>query len=378
MRKPSRSLTAIVLSTALTLLACGGGGSSSGGQLSQSKTRIATLVAADFTSNNRIHSVSVFSDGSLSKVSGSPYLLNGSPNSVVITSNRLAYVAENTGFNSGSIQSFRISADGELASAIGPYTTNLFGPMELSLTLAGNLLLVNNGSSTPLVLGADINSGSLTQIGGLNQGGVATISPDGKFVFSVGDSEISSYSLDVATGSFTFISSASGFFETRPTKPIIHPSGKFLYVPYASGNIIGGPAPPGGIAAFAIADDGKLTPVAGSPFALGTNFASPVGPGFEVGVIQPSGSHIYAHTAGSVYGFTIDQGSGALTAIPSASGFAAGTPTALVFDPSGHYLFVAHAGGISSYSISADGSPTLSSGGPLSLGQQIVSMATVP
>jgi len=142
--------------------------------------------------------------------------------------------------------------------------------------------------------------------------------------------------------------------------------------------IVGGVPPPGGIAGFSLATDGTLTALPGSPFASGTNFGTSVGTGFNAAVIDPAGAHLYAESATSVYGFTIDQSSGELTPIPGAFPFTTGSPLALAFDPSGRYLFVSQLGGIWSYSVSSDGVPTLVPSSPFAIGQEGTSLVAVP
>jgi 6-phosphogluconolactonase (cycloisomerase 2 family) len=90
----------------------------------------------------------------------------------------------------------------------------------------------------------------------------------------------------------------------------VDPSGRFAYV------TIGGPD---GVAAYTIDQgSGALTAVAGSPFAAGT--------GPEHVAADPAGNFLYVSNAGSdnVSGYAINQTSGALTTVPH-SPFAAGT-----------------------------------------------------
>ncbi len=158
-----------------------------------------------------------------------------------------------------------------MSSAGPPITSNIVFPSTLSAPTAGNFLLVDNANSG-LIFSVDKTTGSLTESSNLLAQGPSAFSPDGNFILSVSGDYLDSYSFNGNSGSTTLASSLLGFFETIPTQPIVHPSSKFVYVPYSGANIIPPPAPPGGIAGFALGADGTLTTLPGSPFASGTDF----------------------------------------------------------------------------------------------------------
>jgi 6-phosphogluconolactonase len=96
--------------------------------------------------------------------------------------------------------------------------------------------------------------------------------------------------------------------------------------------------------------NGKLTPVAGSPFSTGKSGSTSV-------AVDPAGRFLYATNqyAGDddISGFRIDCDSGRLTPIPG-SPFASGAgPTAVAIDPSGKFAYVANRGSnnVSAYTI---------------------------
>jgi 6-phosphogluconolactonase (cycloisomerase 2 family) len=92
-------------------------------------------------------------------------------------------------------------------------------------------------------------------------------------------------------------------------------------------------------------------------------------------VIEPTGHYAYvsASTGSGVYGYSIDQASGALTAL-SGSPFPAGTnPLFINIDPSGKFAYTANnsSGGISGYAINPQtGVLTAITGSPFPTGQQ--------
>jgi 6-phosphogluconolactonase len=95
--------------------------------------------------------------------------------------------------------------------------------------------------------------------------------------------------------------------------------------------------PSGTIAGFAIAGNGSLSPIPGSPFTVGGN---PVGL-----AIDPQGKFLYAadKANNAVLSFSI-QSSGALTPV-AGSPFAAGTqPVSVAVDSSGTSLYTANSG----------------------------------
>jgi len=363
----------LALLLCIVLPSCGGGGGGGGTQ----KQAIGTIIGANIASSNSVLAMTIFSDGTIAQVPGSPFAASG-PSAGVAASplSNLVFVGCDTGNLSGSLSVFKISASGALSSAGPPITSGLVLPLTLSLRADSKFLLVNNGISGAVIFGVDTATGSLTELLNVGTPGLSTFTPDGNFILSISGSYLDSYSFDGSTGTITLVSSAFDFFQTQPTPPILHPSGKFVYVPYSP--VMGGGAPPGGIAAFALASDGTLALLQGSPFGSGTNFGSYAGTPFDAAVIDPAGTHLYADSVGSVFAFTIDPGSGALTPITGAFPFAGGSPLALAFDPSGKYLFVSELGGISSYSVGSDGVPTLVPGSPFPMGEEITSLVAVP
>lgn len=366
--KYSRFFSALLACILLPLFGCGSGGN-------QSNAKIGTLIAADFATAHNVEAMTIFSDGTIAQVHGSPFAASGPPTAVAAAaSSGLVFVTCSSGNLNGSVSEFKISADGTLTST-GPPATSFIIPLSMSLPSTGKFLLVNY--SGPVIYSVDASTGTLKLLTAAGANGPGVFSPDGNLILTVNGSSMESYSL--STGAPALVSSLLEFFETQPSPPIVHPSGKFVYVPYSSANIIGGVAPPPGIAGFSVAAGGTLAVLPGSPFGSGTSFgSSAAGTGFKTAVFDPSGTHLYAESDSAVYGFTIDQSSGSLAPIPGAFPFTRGSPLALAFDPSGKYLFVSEFGGISSYSVGSDGLPKLVQGSPFAIGHEITSLVSVP
>ena len=365
------------------LLSCGGGANTP----LPTKPKIGTLFGGDGASPHNVYAMSIFDDGTLAPVPGSPFAADARTDGLVAApSFHLLFVSCYASFLNQSMSVFTISSNGKLSSTgppISAYAYTLSLTADENFLLAGNTIFRVNGASS-----------GLSQLGNVPvNGGSGVFSPDGHFVLVVGggSSNLDSYSFDQTTGAVQLTSSISGFFMTLPSPPVIHPSSKFVYVPYSSGNVFPGPPPPGGIAGFTLASDGRLTPLPSSPFASGLDFGSGAGQPspFLAAVIDPQGRHLYAKTATAVYGFNIDQTSGALSPMGGAYPFFTSyvdNPLALTFDASGQFLFMfllrLVPGGIesylNSYSVGADGVPHLVPGGPFHMGNHVSSMVAVP
>jgi len=128
-----------------------------------------------------------------------------------------------------------------------------------------------------------------------------------------------------------FINRSNGYLTPVPGSPYqaagegviaagvaVAPSGKFVYVTLAS---FGGGTQ--GVAGYAVASNGSLSPVPGSPFSTGTLPVSIT--------VDPSGRYLYiGHLGSEIDAFSIDEPSGSLTPVP-------GAPY-VITSPSGCYL----------------------------------------
>lgn len=222
--------------------------------------------------------------GALTAVAGSPFPAGTYPNVVTVDpSGKFAYVA--------NIDSAEISA----------YTIN-----------------TSSGALTP-------TAGSPFAAGGPNTFPRAvTVDPSGKFAYVpsgiVGTAgQVWAYSINRTTGALTAITGSPFAAADGPYIVAIDPSGSFAYV----GNFYSN-----NVSAFTInATTGALTAVAGSPFATGGSFQGNTMPiVFAFVNLDPSGKFAYVANAGSnsVSAFTINPTTGALTPV-AGSPFAAGT-----------------------------------------------------
>lgn len=277
---------------------------------------------------------------------------------------RFAYVTNSA---SNTVSAYTIDpASGVLANETT--VTPGIEPYSVSVEPSGRFAYVmNRRSGTPYsgsisAYSIDAFTGELTN----PQAGIATgdlpisitVHPSGEFAYVVNQgngsttgNSISAYSINTTTGALSAIDAngastsyqASIATESQPYTITIDPLGRFAYVANDFSN---------NVSAYTINQmTGALTPVAGSPFAAGTNPRSVV--------IDPSGQFAYvANAGGDISAYRIDTVTvnGALNQINcvtpgistcSGNNYTAGsTPRSIAVDTnSGQYAYVANAGG---------------------------------
>ena len=264
---------------------------------------------------------------------------------------------------------------------LDPATGALSSPSSIAMQLTFGMVadpaskFLYLSDPNPMIHAIDINSidpksGSLTPDGAfllddgicpfcppINGPGPLTMDPKGKFLYygsSViggGISQvIGGMSVNSATGSLSLVPGSPYPADDVPAALLVHPSGRFLYTE----DLLPGPGfPLQGVSGFSIdSNTGALTSVVGSPFTAPANAEVT---GFA---IHPTGKFMYASSgsaANGVLAWSVDNTSGALTALPG-SPFAAGTTTfGVTISPSGKFLYSSSSltGGISGFSIDA-------------------------
>ena len=268
--------------------------------------------------------------------------------------------------NSDGIDGFSIGQEGTLSAISG---SPWLGPGNyysggLAVDPAGKFIYAACSCGPPSSLAGftiDKSSGALTAVSGspLSAGADLTqplIDPSGKFLY-VSDlldpqGSILGFGIDPSSGVLTPLSGSP--FPTlplaEPSGLVAAPSGKFLYAALSNDQ---------SITAFAIdPSSGGLTMVAGSPFVIGTA----AGPGFPFDsiTIDPGGNFLYAlsiNTSGSyVSVFAIDSGSGVLTGTKDSPFFVAiGVTGGLAVDSSGKFLYIAGGDTSAIFVLSIDG-----------------------
>jgi 6-phosphogluconolactonase len=194
----------------------------------------------------------------------------------------------------------------------------------------------------------DPHTGTLAQIAGSpfpfpgtqppyrGNGGPLAIDPAGKFVFySDAFGSITSFFIDASSGALHPTSSAIVNDCIQPEHFLVAPSGKFLY---ASNN-----ADPSGpeFCVYSIdSGSGALTAIPGSPFSFEQNSA-PWGM-----VTNPSGTFLYSSlsNAQKVGAFSVDTTSGALSQLTGSPYPAEFIPQGIAFGGNARFLYVGNEG----------------------------------
>jgi 6-phosphogluconolactonase len=95
--------------------------------------------------------------------------------------------------------------------------------------------------------------------------------------------------------------------------------------------------------------------------------------------VEPSGKYIYVATAGGISAFTDDPNTGALTAVALNPPVTVANTNGVYVEPSGKYLYLtsstSNAGAVYAYTIGADGNLSAVAGSPIAAPNQPSSLA---
>ncbi len=275
-----------------------------------------------------------------------------------LTGTRFAYVSSAT---DNSIQIF--IADGK-TGMLQPTTTLPVGagtaPTTLALSPNGNFLFsLNRGSNDISIYAIDPATGNLANAGTVpvpNGPYAMVFSSKGDFAYVScdGASTVAAFALSVGTGALTPLSSGSyAAGGGRIQSLAISPDGRFLYAVNRDANQIIG---------LAIAADGSLSSIAGSPFSAQ--------PGSSSIAVNTSSDYpyLYAGSDNGIEAYDRNLHSGSLTYLPSATQTAAGKSPELFRNVSDGLLIGVNpqSGGGFSYAFDYLGLPpgALAAGGP--------------
>ncbi|MEO8752315.1 MAG: beta-propeller fold lactonase family protein [Casimicrobiaceae bacterium] len=260
--------------------------------------------------------------GAFTPIAEPPVATGALPNAVVFEpSGKFIYVV---GGASNNVSGYAVErTTGKPVPVAGsPFATNGTTPVAMVVDNAGRFAYVANyrgtGSSPGTFTGSvavfalNQTTGALSHIAGspfemdraFNDSATSlALTPDGRFLF-VGGIGLTTFSVNPVTGALTHITERGPLFTGGVA---VDPTGHYLYVPDASIYVVHG---------FAIASDGALTPTGTQP--IGTPDANSTTRGITI-----LGDLVYvANTpAKRIYGFRIQQATGALAAV-SGSPFA--------------------------------------------------------
>ncbi len=273
------------------------------------------------------------------------------------------------GPDSDNIAGFKLPNSGELTPL--PTSPAAGGDSPGAMTVnQTNTAVFSTSFNTNQVIAHPIgNNGALgalpAKATGDEPGGIA-LNPTGTklFVANSADDTVSIYSVNTGTGALTELATSPQPTVVDPFAVAVSPDGQNLYVAQRD-NDVGDDT----IAAYDVATNGTLTPVAGSPFATGDQPSAIA--------IRPDGSGLYVLNAvsGTISSYSV-AGSGALSELASSPTAAGLDAFGLTLTANGSRLYASSRIGnaIHGFSVGANsaltplpGSPTASAGGPLGL-----------
>jgi 6-phosphogluconolactonase (cycloisomerase 2 family) len=283
-----------------------------------------------------------------------------------------------------TVAAFSVGSSGALTPIAGsPFSTGgtgalvqLYGP--LNIATSNNFLFVANlGSNDVSVFSINPSTGALTLVpgspfatgsSGPTYGISLGVTPDGRFlVAGNSSSSVAAVFSIAANGALTPISGSPFALGVEPLGGEITPSGAFSAF-----------TTPNGVGVFQIAATGGLTPVSGSPFVVG-DYLEGIG-------VSCSGNRLFASgfstsTVATVDVFAIAV-NGSLTPV-SGSPFPPGvgaTSPAVLLSPDGKFLFAGNTDNVVSvFKVASDGTLALVPGSPFptnSSGSDAVGLAT--
>lgn len=299
------------------------------------------------------------SNGSVVPVAGSPFSEGlGTPSVIQVLGDvkgRFVYVlnveAVAVGMFIGEpgIAGFKIDPQtGALSAVPGspivfPQRNNNFMVMDGT----GHFLFEPNGLGDSASTGFDVyaidqNTGALTKTTSTSNapplGNFVAASADGQFVFSAGNGLVEAFSIVSSTGQL--VADGAPLSTGGSAGPIaVNADGKFLYVANAN---------EGTVAVFAIGTGGALSMVSGSPFAID--------PGAESLELTPDGKFLYVaaftDTATganqTVKGYAVNPAAGTFAPI---SGAIVNNADSVAIDFSGKFAYLSSPGSLFTYSI---------------------------
>jgi 6-phosphogluconolactonase len=314
--------------------------------------------------------------GALSSISGSPYS-TGLQSVALAKDPKGAFLYVSTA-NSDDISAFNTLSSGAVSPVAGsPFAAEL-GIGSIAIDPAGTFLYAVTGNSGNLwAYSINPSTGALSPLVGIPMaiappGALSSVVIDnsGKYLYVTnGNSlapEIYGFSRDATTGALTPLPGFPGGLYGFANTATFDPTGKFLLV---TGTNTSGIV--GGVEVLTLdPSTGHLGLAPGSPFPYQVG-VDPAGV-----VVDASGKYVYIpNTAdATISAFSLDNTSGALTAVPN-SPFPSGGigningPLGIARDDFGHFVFVCNASNdISVFSISGNGALTPVSGSPFADG----------
>ena len=221
---------------------------------------------------------------------------------------------------------------------------------------------VSAGDNGIWLYSIDQSSGALSGVSGSPfgkaSGSLLAVSPNGKFLFNAGNGSISSYTLSNGRPVLAGVPLPGGGDygccpSTYTGQLLASPNSQFVYLLDKQAHSVD---------VYAVAENGVLTPVAGSPFTFGDSRSR----GFGM-ALTPDGRFLYVamydflSDIRSLVGLSVAPSSGAITGQTFSSPQGNSGFLEALADFSGKFLYVKGNAGLVTYTINGDGTITQSS-----------------
>jgi 6-phosphogluconolactonase len=218
--------------------------------------------------DNTVSAYRIAGNGALTPVRGSPFQTGKGARSVAVdTFGRTVYVTNFLDkFHSGTVSAYHIGTGGILTPVVGSPFQAGASPFSVAVDLLGRFVYVANAVSLNISAYRIVNNGSLTPVVGSPFSAAdpvcVTVARFGRFIYAESeDGGISAYSTS-GNGILTPISGSSISGNESGIAITVDPLGRFAYVINANSFV-------GFVFAYDIGPDGGLTSVRGSPFSTG-------------------------------------------------------------------------------------------------------------
>lgn len=293
--------------------------------------------------------------------------LTGNTTLTVVTGTaKYAYVANNGAGNNIEWYAVNVASSTPFTS---PSTLTMSAPYQIALHPSGKYMYELDVANSIQVLNVGTNGAlTTTAITPVTAGSVGptymAVDPYGRFLYAVdaGTTSIYGYTISPTDGSLTLISGAPFSFPgslSQPQQVVIDHTGSYLYVPDYADNFVSG---------YSIDQTtGALTAL--SPSTAGT------GNGPQFAALDPAGTHLYVanSTDNTVTMIPIGPAGAMGTPVTTSALAGAAAVSNVVVDPAGAHLYVLDSGGatgqVYGFNLNSDGTVgTAISGTPKSTG----------
>lgn len=279
-------------------------------------------------------------------------------------------------YQDGTISAFTVNqSTGALTAITGsPFADGDIGPSAAVVSPSGKYLFVANSSTANAgsisVFSIAATTGVLTPVTGspFTGSGPAngiTIDPTGNFLF-VAANGVDAYTVNQSTGALTAVTGSPYTTPAAPYGVTVDPTGKFLYASIF-GDLTTSQTAPDVITYSINTTTGALTQLSAQGVGGNQGEQLAIAQGTKAVTYTPKFAYVTNELDSTISEYTINDSTGALTAVPGSPVSDTNGPVAVVATPSGAFVYTANSNNsVSEYSVNATtGALTLVSGSPI-------------